>query len=355
MNVLVRAHYLPLFSRLGAYDPAVLDRLAYEGRDRALFEYWGHEASLLPVSAYPLLRWRMERAARGLGIYGQIARFGRRRRAFVEEVLAEVTERGPLAASELSRRRPRRAARGGAERGQAGARVALLGRAGDHRDPPELPAHLRPARARAARGRPRRARCPTEDEAQRALLRTASRALGVATARDLADYFRLNITEARPRLAELVEAGDLVPARVEGWRAAAYLHPQAPLPAPRAGARPARAVRPAGVGARSAPSASSGSTTGSRSTRRRRCATHGYYVLPFLLGDRLVARVDLKADRDAPRPPRAAAHVEPGVAAARVARPLARELATMAEWLGLDGVEVGRRGNLGRALRAASD
>ena len=352
MNVLVRAHYLPLFSRLGAYDPALLDRLAYDGRDRALFEYWGHEASLLPVSAYPLLRWRMERAARGLGIYGHIARFGRRRRAFVEEVLAEVTERGPLAASELSRGGRARGPWWGRSVGKKAlewlfwaGQVTTSTRRGFQRIY-DLPERALPAAALAAP-------VPAEDEAQRLLLRAASRALGVATARDLSDYFRLNITEARPRLAELVEAGELVPARVEGWREAAYLHPQAPSPR-RVQARALLAPFDPLVWERQRTERIFGFHYRISIYTPAAMRTHGYYVLPFLLGDRLVARVDLKADRAARVLRVPASHVEPGVPAARVAWPLARELATMAEWLGLDGVHVGRRGNLGRALRAAS-
>src|SRR5262249_61456885 len=104
VNVLARAHTLAVYSRLGRYRQADLDALAYGGRQRALFEYWGHEASLLPVALQPLLRWRMQRAARGEGIYAEMARFGRQRQELIGEVCRELADRGPLAARELSHR-----------------------------------------------------------------------------------------------------------------------------------------------------------------------------------------------------------------------------------------------------------
>ena len=352
VNVLVRAHYLPLFSRLGPYDAALLDQVAYAGRARALFEYWGHEASLLPVASHPLLRWRMARAEAGRGLYGRLHKFARLRRPFVQEVLAEVTDRGPIAASELSR-----GGRGGSgswwawSDGKAAlewlfwvGRVTTAARRRFERvyDLPErvLPEHVLAAAI------------PSEDEAHRALLRHAARALGVATARDLRDYFRLDVADTRPRLAELVEAGELSPARVEGWTEPAYLHPSARAPRhlkARALLSPfdpvvwerQRAERLFDFHYR----------IGIYTPAADRA--HGYYVLPFLLGDRLVARVDLKADRAARVLRVPSAHLEPGADARRVAVALAGELASMAAWLGLDAVEVARRGGLGLVLRRA--
>jgi len=351
VNVLVRAHYLPLFSRLGAYDPAVLDRAAYEGPERALFEYWGHEASLLPVASHALLRWRMARAELGRGLYAGIARFGRRRRAFVEEVLAEVADRGPIAASELTRGGRGRGSWWGWSDGKAAlewlfwtGRVTTASRRRFERLY-DLPERVLPASVLSA---PRL----DEAEAHRRLLRLAARALGVATARDLRDYFRLDVADTRPRLAELVEAGELLPAAVEGWREPAYLHPGARAPrhlAARALLAPfdpvvwerQRAERLFDFHYR----------IGIYTPAAERA--HGYYVLPFLLGDRLVARVDLKADRAARVLRVPSAHLEPGAEERRVAPALAAELAAMAAWLELDAGEVARRGNLGRALRRA--
>jgi uncharacterized protein YcaQ len=197
-----------------------------------------------------------------------------------------------------------------------------------------------------------RAREVSREQAQRELLRRAARAHGVGTAADLADYFRMPVGEARPLLAELVEAGDLLPVRVEGWREPAYRHREARSPRRIAAAallspfdpvvwfRP-RAARLFAFDHRFeifVPQA-----------QRR----WGVYVLPFLLGERLVARVDLKADRPGRRLRVLAAHLEPGDDADEVAAPLAAELRTLAGWLDLDRVTAGRRGALARPLAAA--
>jgi uncharacterized protein YcaQ len=351
VNVLVRAHYLPLFSRLGPYERPLLDRAAYGGRRRALFEYWGHQASLLPVTLHPLLRWRMAHAERGVGVWGGLVRWARRRRAFIDGVLAEVAERGPLAASELRNGGPGRGKWWGWSDGKGAlewlfwsGRVTTAARRGFERVY-DLPERALPPAVLAAP-------TPPEDEAQRALLRLAARALGVATERDLRDYFRLHGADARRRVAELVEAGDLLPARVEGWAQPAYLDPRARAPR-RVDARALlapfdplvwerqRAERLFGFHYRIA--------IYTPAARR----THGYYVLPFLLGDRLVARVDLRADRAAGVLHVPAAHAEPGVNRPRVAHVLAEELRAMARWLGLGRVAAGARGELAAPLRTS--
>ena len=349
VNVLVRAHYMPLFSRLGPYDSALLDHAAYNGKDRSLFEYWGHQASLLPVTLHPLMRWRMDRAAQGIDTYWKLARLGRRRRAFVEEVLAEVTERGPIAASELSRGGRSRGAWWGWSDGKGAlewlflaGRVTTATRRRFERVY-DLTERALPPSVLAGP-------LPTVEEAQRVLLRISARALGVATERDLRDYYRLPVADTRRRVAEMVEAGDLVPARVEGWDEPAYLHP---------GVR-----APRRVSARALLSPFDPLVWDRQRTERlfdfhyrigiytpKAERSHGYYVLPFLLGDRLVGRVDLKADREARVLRVPAAHLEPGVDERRVAPALVEELQVMAAWLGLERVEVSRRGSLGRALR----
>ena len=348
VNVLVRAHYLPLFSRLGPYDAALLDRAAYDGSDRALFEYWGHAASLLPVDSYPLFRWRMARAEQARGLYGSLAKFARLRRPFVQAVLAEITERGPLAAAELSRGTRARGAWWGWSDGKAAlewlfwiGRVTTSARRRFERVY-DLTERALPARALAAP-------VPPEDEAHRALLRRAARALGVATARDLGDYYRLGLGDARPRLAELVEAGELVPATVEGWKDPAYLHAEARAPRHLHGRALLSPFDPlVWERQRAERLFDFHYRIGIYTPVAERA--HGYYVLPFLLGDELVARVDLKADRQARVLRVQAAWAEPN-APAETATQLAAELVTLAVWLGLGDVVVTDRGDLAAPLR----
>ena len=229
VNVLARAHYMPLFSRLGPYDRSLLDEAAYHRRRRSLFEYWGHEASLIRLDLHPLLRWRMRRAERGDGTYGSTARFGRERPDFVRAVLAQIEARGPLSARELTEGGTGRGSWWGWSDGKQAlewlfwaGRVTTAARRGFERVY-DLPERVLPA---AILGAP----TPDDAEAQRRLIRIAAQALGVATERDLRDYFRLGVTEARDRIAELVEDGALIPVEVEGWRGAAYLEPAARRP-----------------------------------------------------------------------------------------------------------------------------
>ena len=194
---------------------------------------------------------------------------------------------------------------------------------------------------------------PSLEDAQRELVRIASRAMGVAAEKDLRDYFRLPVAEARARVAELVEAGELWPVEVEGWSVPGYVHPEARLPRSRA--------RPRAASARSTRSSGSARASERLFGFRYRIEiyvpkpkrVHGYYVLPFLLGDRLVARVDLKADRAAGVLRVQAAHAEPG-APPETAAELAAELESMADWLGLGGVAVQQRGDLAAPLAAAA-
>ena len=334
VNVLERAHYLPAFSRLGPYPRDLLDR-ASQRAPRRLFEYWGHEASLLPVDLHPLLRWRMERAAGDA--WGGMRRIQRDRPELVARVLEQVAERGPVAASELAESEPRRSgpwwdwsdAKRAVEwlfwSGQvSAARRRRFERLYD------LPERVLPPAVLSAS-------TPPVAEAQRELVRVAASALGVAAERDLRDYFRLPAADAKARVAELVEAGELMPVAVEGWgRTRAYLAAGARIPR----AIDARAL----VGPFD-------SLIWERSRVRRLFGfdyrleiyvpkpkrRHGYYVLPFLLVDRLVARVDLKADRAASVLRAQQVHLEEDAPAETIAE-LTAELETMAAWLGLDRV-----------------
>ncbi|HEX8568824.1 MAG TPA: crosslink repair DNA glycosylase YcaQ family protein, partial [Caulobacteraceae bacterium] len=337
VNVLVRSHYLPVFSRRGAYDMAALDKAAY-GRGRTLFEYWGHEASLIPVSTYPLLRWRMARAESGEGIYTGLARFGRERAAFVADVLAEVAERGPISAGELSGGHKSKGSWWGWSDGKRAleflfwaGRVTTHSRRGFERlyDLTErvLPREMVEATA------------PSAAEAHRALLKIAARAQGVATERDLRDYWRLGVAETRDAVQALVEEGVLRPAAVKGWREAAYLHHQARRPRK---VQAAALLSPFDSLVWFRPRAERLFDFRYRleiyTPQEKR--VHGYYVLPFLLDERLAARVDLKADRKGGALQVKGVTLEQG-ADAGVWELLAGELRRMVGWLGLDDLAPG--------------
>jgi uncharacterized protein YcaQ len=352
VNVLARAHTLPAFSRLGRYRTADLHALAYDGRKRALFEYWGHEASLLPVGLQPLLRWRMARAARGEGIYGAIARFGRERSELIGQVRREIAERGPLAAGELSHQHKGEGGWWGWSDGKravewlfwSGA-VTTATRRGTFERVYGLTEQVLP---RVVVETP----TPDERDAQRALLRIAAQCLGVATERCLRDYFRLRPADARPRIAELVEAGDLVPMAVAGWDKIAYLNRDARRPR-RMEAQALLAPFDPLIWQRERVEALFGTRIRLELYTPREKRTHGYYVLPFLLGDRIVARLDLKADRVASVLRVQAAHAEAGVTKAAIVEPVAAELRLMADWLGLEKIRMERAGDLARVLAGA--
>jgi uncharacterized protein len=349
VNVLVPAHYQVPFSRLGPYERSHLDDLVY--RKREFTEQWAHEASIVPVESWPLLRHRMESfRVRPWGFQS----FLEENAEYVAWILEEVRTRGPLAADDMAERE-------GIPRRIAGAWHSSVPRA-------VLEAHFARGILAVAQRRPDLARTfdLTErliaekhhgrqigrEEAQRELLRLAARAHGVGTADDLADYYRMPVRDARPRLAELVEAGELRIVQVEGWRQPTYLHREARLPKQIDASsllspfdpviwRRARAARLFDFEYRV--------EIFVPKPKRR----WGYYVLPFLLADRLVARVDLKADRKDRRLLVLSTHIEPHAQTSQVAPALAAELQTMAGWLGLESVVVAKQGDLGRALAAA--
>jgi hypothetical protein len=289
VNVLVPAHYFVLFSRLGPYERAAFDRLVYNGRE--FIEHWAHEASIVPVECWPLLRYRREDYRPWPN--SPIMKLKGRKR-YLETALDVVKHSGPVVSGDL----------------------------------PPLP---------APKGRP-------GDWTR------SAHAHGIGTLHDLADYFRMSPREAAPRLEELVEEGRVHRIQVESWREPAFLHQQARVPRrlhacsllspfdPVVWFRP-RGERLFGFHYRIeiyVPAA-----------RRK----YGYYVLPFLLGDTIVARVDLKADRKNSSLLVLAAHVEERADEHRTAHALANELQTLAQWLGLEQVKVGRKGSLALALR----
>jgi uncharacterized protein YcaQ len=351
VNVLSRSHYLPVYSRLGPYPRDVLDRLTghTDGRiQREYVEYWAHEASLIPVSTHPLLRWRMARAAEDA--WGSIQRINREKPHLIADVRRAVTLDGPVRSNELGLERAEK--KPGQMWNWDDGKVALeylfwSGEVGAarrvnferHYDLIEriLPPHIRDQQT------------PTREDAQRELVRIAARAYGVATEPDLGDYFRLPRADSKMRVAELVDTGELLPVTVEGWAAPAYLWPAARRPRridahallspfdPMIWFRD-RAMRLFGFHYRIeiyTPAAQ---------------RMHGYYVLPYLLGDALVGRVDLKADRQDGVLRVQSAWAEPGVDDAYVAKHLATDLVEMAGWLDLDGVELTARGDLATTL-----
>ena len=353
VNVLARAHYLPFFARVGPYDRTVLDAMVNRS-PRTLFEYWGHEAALLPVSAYPLLRWRMERAHRDA--WGGVRRVVAESPGLVDEVGEVIRERGPITVTgveaELAHHVGERGTDWGWNWSNVKRAIAYLfwsgaitsaGRDTTFRRRYATFERVLPPAVLAAPTR-------SEGEAQRGLVRIAADALGVATAADLADYFRLSRAQAATAITSLVEAGELVEVTVPGW-ATAYARPDLRVPRRVAGSallapfdpliwfRP-RTERIFGMRYR----------IGIYTPAPKR--EHGYYVLPFLHEGHLVARVDLKADRAAGALLVQSAHGEPGAESAVGA--LALELRRMADWLELDHVVVVGAGDLAPRLTAAT-
>lgn len=356
VNVLARAHYLPTFSRYGPYPASALDDLAHTRRE--LFEYWGHAACFLPMDVYPLMRWRMDNQRENW------ASLTRKQRDFIESVHREVTERGPLAAGELSRGGKSTGPWWGWSNGKEAlelllsqGRVAIAGRRNFERlyDIPERvipPDLLHIAHPPAA-------------DAKKALLVRAARAMGIGTAKDIAQYFHIDAWWDRQSpngrrapattqvlFDELLEEGRLQRVTVEGWRQPAYAVPDLRVP---------RAIDVRAIVSPFDPLMWERKWTKAvfdfayqieiyvPAPKR----VHGYYVLPFVMGDRFAARVDLKADRKSSTLMVHAAYVEAERNAGDVAAALARELRSMAGWLSLERISVGRKGTLAALLRRA--
>lgn len=353
VSAVVRSHYLPAFSRLGSYDRTLLEGLAY--RRRALTEYWGHEASLLPVELVPLLRWRMRRARRGQGVYRQLAAFALERPGYVADVLAQVRDSGPLAAGELTAP----GARGGPGWWRWGdgkralewlfwtGEVTVAERRNFARRY-DLPERVWPQTVLDAPD-------VEEDEAQRRLLLTAAQASGVATAGDLCDFWRLRLAEGRQRIRELVADGRLRQVVVEGWREAAFMVPGTAVPR-RVAAAALLSPFDSLVWCRPRVARLWGMTLRLEIYTPAHRRVHGYYVLPFLMGDRLVARVDLRAERATGVLRLHGVFAEPGAEPDQVAVELGSALSRLAGWLTLGAwvVEPDARGDLAPALRAAA-
>ena len=354
VSVAVRAHYAPIFSRLGPYDRGVLERAAWSHSARSprlLVEYWAHEAALMAIDDWPLLRWRMREYADG--------RWGkeivRKNRQLAEDVVTAVAELGPstagqiearLAAEPRGRKGPwwdRSDTKWVAEALFASGTLTTATRVGFARHY-DLSERVLPPEVFA--------REVADDAAIRELVLRAATALGVATETDIRDYFRLGARQAKPVLADLVADGELEAVEVEGWSAAGYLRVGQTVPRLDRGTALLCPFDP---------------LIFFRPRMERLFDFHyrieiytpepkrqfGYYVWPFLLDGRLVGRVDLKAERTRGALNVMGAFTEPGQDAGRVSSALAGELRVMASWLGLDDVTVGTRGDLVGPLRRA--
>ncbi len=348
VQAVCRSHYLPVYSRLGVYDRDRLDDWLWNSGE--MFETWAHEASILPVAMEPALRWSKRRASEGETWQGLHA-MATGHADYVNAVLAEVRERGPVRALDLSDPRPRSGDWwNGRSDGKRAVdwlfRIGMVGsrRVGNFERTYEPLEGVVPATVLAEP-------TPSDEAAQRELLEVAGRCQGIGTAGDLADHFRIGVTEARPRLAELVEEGRLASVHVEGWKEAAFLHPGATRPrkiAARALLSPFDPV----VWCRPRAERLFGFRYRIEIYVPANKREFGYYVLPFLLGQDLVGRVDLKADRGEGVLRARGVFAEDGVDHVHVAGELSAELDRLASFLGLDGVEVGGRGNLAAALRS---
>ena len=349
VSVVVRAHYLPLFSRLGPFDRGLLDEAAW-GKKRWLFEYWAHEASFVPFAMHPLLRWRMRRAENCVGTWKVLATFARENKQLLGDMLQRVRDEGPKVASDFEKRSTKSSFWGwsNAKRGLEwlfwAGKLAIATRRSFERVY-DVPERVLPAEVLALP-------TPSDHDAHLELTRRAMSALGVASRRAIRDYFRTAIADTNPCIDQLVEEGWLVPVRVEGLKDTHYVIRDTPTPRSRMYRALLAPFDPV-VWQRDRTHQLFGFHYRLEIYTPAEKRKHGYYVLPFLLGDRLVARVDLKTDRKSDCLRVLAVHAEDH-APAHAAEELAAELQLLAEWLELGRVIVGRRGNFARTLAGAN-
>ncbi len=353
VNVLARAHYLPIFARLGSYPVELLAQAAWTppAKDRTLMEMWAHEASLVPVELYPALRWERRHWSNRFA-----DRVAREHPGLLERILRVIEAEGPLSAGEVEDRvatghkgRPGwwewSATKRACEALFAAGRLGVADRRGFERRYDLIERVLPPAVAALPVLNPA--------EAHRELADLSARAHGIGTAKDLADYFRMPVAAMKAALAELLADGVVEQVPVEGWKELAYLHREARLPR-RTDARALVCPFDPLVWERD------------RTERvfdvRYRIEIYtpaaqrvfGYYVFPFVFGDRIAARFDLKADRAAGALLVQASWREPfDLSEGQVAQAAAVELRRMADWLGLEAITVMERGNFTGPIRTA--
>ena len=347
VNVLVRSQELPLFARLGAHDRSLIPTATAAGE---LFEYWGHEAAHVRTEHHRLWRWKMEQSLSGP--WRSAEELLKKRRGYVEEVFQRVTAEGPLAAGDLSERTEKKSSWWDWDHAKLALEYLFMcGRVTATRRPSDF-ARLYDLPERVIPEQHLREPTPSPDDARRELLDLAAQSIGVGTARDIADYFRLKPTIAKSGIDELVESGRLLPATMSGCKHKLYVH---------ADARSPRSVDANALLSMFDPVVWFRPRAEWLFDFHYRIEiytpadkrTYGYYVLPFLMGDRLVARVDLKADRHNGTLLVPGAFCEEHANAREVVPRLADELREMARWLELDRISVGRRGDLSSALRSA--
>jgi uncharacterized protein YcaQ len=343
VNVLERAHYLPVFARLGPYPRTLLDE-ATHGR-RELFEYLFHEASYSTGDILPLLRPRME----AIQSWGRVREVMDDHPGYIDKIYEEVAERGPLTGADLDDPGRRTGPWWGMGKGSTAldwlyvkGKLAISHRPASFAKVYDLAERVYPAAALDG---------PAIDREKSVRERTliAARALGIGTMKDLADYFRMRTKNVRPQVEGLVTSGALLQVEVEGWRAPGFLHPAARMPR-RVNARALLSPFDSLIWERDRTERLFGFRYRIEIYVPQPKRRYGYYVLPFLLGEDLVARVDLKADRQAGVLLVQAAHLEPGFSAQEVTGPLADELELMASWLGLAGVVIRPNGDLSSRL-----
>lgn len=345
VNVLVPAHYLVVYSRLGPYDRDRLNEVVYKGRD--FIEHWAHEASIVPTDSWPLLRYRREEYTPWSN--SPMMKI-RGRKKYLETAIDKVRSDGPLTAHDLPPMKmpsskpgdwKKSVARSALEYHFGYGDVSVADRLPNFQRVYDLPENVI--------DEPHFSKTMSRNDAQRELLHRAAKSFGVATVHDLADYYRMTARDASPRIAELVEEGRLRPVAVESWKDPAYIHADARLP---------RSIECSSLLSPFDP------VVWFRPRAERLFDFHyrieiyvpekkrkwGYYVLPYLLNDQIVGRVDLKADRKSGTLLVLSAHEEPATDIAEASHALSKELRSLANWLQLDKIKVSRRGPFGKAL-----
>jgi uncharacterized protein YcaQ len=338
VNVLVRSQELPLFARLGNHDRNAIPKAT---EAQKLFEYWGHEAAHLPVEIHPLFRWKMNAARTGKVTHWGLTSFYEENKAFVKRTLKHVATNGPTTSRELSTRTEKKGTWWDWDEAKVALEYLFLtgqlmsrGRGSDFARIYDTPERVLPQRIIDAP-------TPSEHVARKQLLVRSAIAQGVATTSDLADYYRQKLATVKPLIAELVEEGELHTVAVDGWTEKAFVHRNAKLP------------KQLHATALLSPF---DSLVWCRPRNERLFDFHyrieiytpkekrkfGYYVLPFMMDGQMVGRVDLKADRASSKLLAHSVHIEKGVKRSAINDVLSAELDAMANWLGLEQVQIGR-------------